>query len=374
MNVSCVACGLADNRLDGYCRACGGIRLVDEPAPTRDRLSPAREPTPVRPSRVPGLEGVLLKLEGANPTGSFKDRVMEVLVAEAGRADVAGAVVASSGNAAVAASAACAAAALPLLVVVPATTPDQRVLPAALRGATIVRVDAEVSRIHALCARLAASFGLANLSSTFAAPGCEWACRQIGRELAEQVPGPITHLVAPVSAGPVLIGSGRGLRHAARTAPSLVATQASGCAPIAEAFAAGWAKVAPWSRPIATRAAAIADTLAAYPQDGTFTLEQIRASGGFAAAVADDELNQMRQDLAVFDGVDAELSSCAAPAVWRRHRTAGTAGGVVCVLTGNGLKDTLTGPARPTPAVSDYATATGTGPRLVEEVARWPAA
>jgi threonine synthase len=370
MKAGCVACGLTDDALDGYCPACGGIRLAAAPIPGREELSPGQEPTPLRPSRVPGLKGVLLKLEGANPTGSFKDRVMRVLVGEAARSGLRGAIVASSGNAAVAASAACAEAGLPLLVLVPATTPPERVAPVALRRAAIVRVPREISTVHALAGRLAETFGLANLSSTFTAPGCEWACRQIGRELAEQLGGPVSVLVAPVSAGPVLVGAGRGLAEAAGATPALVAAQASGCAPIAEAFRAGQTKVRPWAGPIATRAAAIADPLVAYPQDGTFTLAQVRASGGIAAAVTDDDLGEMRRELAVRDGVDAELSACAAPAVWRAVRWEAD-GPVVCVLTGNGLKDTLTGAHEPGPGIAEYAEATGAGSPLAEEVQRW---
>ena len=371
MKADCVACGLTDEALDGYCRACGGIRLSGAPVPGPGELRPAQEPTPLRPSRVPGLEGVLLKLEGANPTGSFKDRVMRVLVGEAAGSGLRGAVVASSGNAAVAASAACAEAGLPLLVLIPARTPPERIAPAALRGAAILRIQLEISSVHALAGRLAETFGLANLSSTFAAPGCEWACRQIGRELAEQLDRPVRVLVAPVSAGPVLAGAGRGVAETTGVMPALVAAQASGCAPIARAFEAGWPEVRPWTGPIATRAAAIADPLVAYPQDGTFTLARVRASGGFAAAVTDEELDRMRRELAVRDGVDAELSACAAPSVWRGARRGDVDGPVVCLLTGNGLKDTLTGPREPGTRLAEYVEAAGAGPPLAEEVQRW---
>jgi hypothetical protein len=109
-NLACVECGRHDERLTGYCQACGGIRLVLATGLGISDLSPSQTPTPVRVSRVPGLEGLRLKFEGTMPTGSFKDRVMTVLVGEAVEAGARGAVVASSGNAAVAAAAACAAA------------------------------------------------------------------------------------------------------------------------------------------------------------------------------------------------------------------------------------------------------------------------
>lgn len=369
MLAECIACGRSDSRLSGYCVNCGGIRIAVAPGLTPKELGSARPPTPVFISRVPGLEGLALKFEGSMPTGSFKDRVMRALVAEALGLGVGGAVVASSGNAAVAASAACAAAGLPLLVLVPARTPPERTRPAELRGAAVVRMGEDPSDLFGLAAELSTEFGLADLASTFASPGCEWACRQIGRELADQVGGDIVAIVSSISVGPVLIGAGHGIAESRRALPALIAAQAAGCAPIAAAFERDSERVTPWSDAVTTRAIAIADRLRGYPDDGTYALAEIRRSGGFAGAVDDRDLEQMRSDLARWDGLDIEFSSCAAPALWRLSGR--PVQGVICVLTSHGIKDTLSGSTPAGRTMADFALLSGAGEGLKRKVERW---
>ncbi|MBW4721378.1 pyridoxal-phosphate dependent enzyme [Saccharothrix obliqua] len=357
---ACADCGARAAVFTGACPRCGGVLLVVERTPPVS----TSVVSPLVASRAPGLEGVLLKLETVQPTGSFKDRVMAVLVAQAVTAGYRAAVVASSGNAAVAAAAACARAGLPLLVLVPDGVPASRLAPALLRGAALVRVGDDPSAAHRRAGELAARFPLANLASTFAAPGCEWACRDIGREIGDQAGDGVTHLVAPVSVGPVLVGTAAGMSGT----PALWAAQAAGCAPIAEAFAAGARHVAPWAGAVDTRAHAIADRLAGYAAEADLTLRAVRDSGGVAAAVDDHEMARMRADLARYDGLDVELSSCAAPALWRRDGVPGAR--AVCVLTGGGLKETLG--EDPAPAdLGAFSAAAGLGDELIEEVRTW---
>lgn len=363
----CVSCERSSTAVTGYCRTCGDVRLVELGRQSDDELAPAQERTPVRRSRVPGIEGVALKIEGALPGGSFKDRVMRLLVRAAVRAGAPGAIVASSGNAAVSAAAACAELGVPLLVLVPLGTGPERTAPAVLRGAVVLHLGEDPSAAVAEAARLGQKFGLVELASTFASPGCEYACRQIGRELVQQLGADLTDVVAPVSAGPVLVGTGHGILETAGRMPRLVAAQAAGCSPLARAFDAGAPEVRPWSGPVSTRAVAIADRLTGYPQDGTYTLRLIRASGGFAAAVDDEEMAEMRHDLAVWDGLDVELSACAGAAVWRRFGRADPAR-VVCLLTANGLKDTLRAAPSQSRSIFDYCVSTEVGESLVEEL------
>jgi threonine synthase len=320
----------------------------------------------------------MLKVEGMNLTGSFKDRVMQVLVADAVLRGASGAVVASSGNAAVAASAACAQAGLPLLVLVPEAVSANTVKMVELRGATVVRAGEGPAVVHGLAARLAERFGLANLASTFTAAGCEWACRGIGHEIARQAPEGVTHLVASVSVGPVLVGAGNGVIETGRPSPALIAAQAAGCAPIARAYASRTSEVTPWTESCDTNALAIADRLTGYADQATYTLHRVRESGGFVAAVTDAEMLDMRFDLARYDGLDVELASCAAPAAWRRKTPAAwrrktPERSVVCILTGSGTKETL-GPATDLSepcSVEQYAERSGVGHELLNEVNEW---
>lgn len=366
---TCPNCGAPIEKSAGLCPECRWVRLRPEPW----RGAGVSSATPVIRSRIPELEGAWLKVEGANPSGSFKDRVMSVLVGEAVASGASGAVVASSGNAAVAAASACARAGLPLLVLVPSTVPEQILRMVALRGASVVQVGEGPAAVHGLAKRLATAFELPNLASTFAASGCEWACRGIGAEIAVQLPDVVVRtLAAAVSVGPVLLGAANGLAEAGRAMPRMVAGQAAGCGPIAEAFARGDARVAEWSAAVTTRATSIADRLSGYADEGTYFLDTVRAGGGAVVAADDDRLHELRSALARYDGLDVELSSCAAPVALIASGHAGP--DAVCVLTGAGLKETL----RPEAAVANHADALGDFCRavlgdetIVKEVESW---
>jgi threonine synthase len=365
----CQACGHVGQGPGGRCELCGGVAAYPDPWTAPEGAG--TPPTPLMASRTPGLEGVRLKLEGANLSGSFKDRVMGVLVDEAVAQGSRGAVVASSGNAAVAAASACARAGLPLLVLVPAAVSPHAVRMVELRGAVVVRAGEGPAAVHGLAARLAAQFGLANLASTFAAAGCEWACRGIGHEIALQSETEVHELAASISVGPVLVGAGRGLAEAGRPAPRLLAAQAAACAPIARAFTDGDARVRPWTDQAPTRALAIADRLTGYADEATYALELIRFSRGAVEAATDAEMAEARRAIARHDGIDVELASAAAAAVLRRRGQAGAT--TVCILTGAGVKETLAEGSAPEPpgSVEDFARRTGSGQDLEEVVATW---
>jgi threonine synthase len=365
----CQACGHVGKGPSGKCELCSGVAVYPDPWTAPDEADSSA--TPLLVSRTPGLEGVRLKVEGANLSGSFKDRVMRVLVDEAVAEGSRGAVVASSGNAAVAAASACARAGLPLLVLVPAAVSPQAVRMVELRGAVVVRAGEGPAAVHGLAYRLARQFGLANLASTFAAAGCEWACRGIGHEIARQTTTEVHELAASISVGPVLVGAARGLVEAGRPDPRLLAAQAAACGPIARAFADGDARVRPWTDPAPTRALAIADRLTGYADEATYALHLIRASQGAVEAATDAEMTDTRRALARHDGIDVELASAAAAAVLRRRGDAGAT--TVCILTGAGVKETLAERAavEPSGGVADYAELTGSGPDLEEVVATW---
>ncbi|WP_245975710.1 pyridoxal-phosphate dependent enzyme [Amycolatopsis palatopharyngis] len=370
MTVTCQECEFRQRGSRGICPQCGGVALYDSPWTTAN--SGRIPPTPLQKSTTPGLEGILFKVEGSNVSGSFKDRVMDVLVAQATDVGAKGAVVASSGNAAVAAATACARARLPLLVLVPEVVSPNAVRMVELRGAAVVRAGDGPAAVHGLAERLSDEFGLANLASTFSAAGCEWACRGIGHEIAQQRPNSrIAGIAASISVGPVLVGAGNGIQETGRALPSLIAAQAAGCSPIAEAYSHGADEVIPWSGPATTSALAIADRLTGYARQATYSLRRIRASAGFVEAVSDDEMRDMREAIARHDGLDVELASCAAPAALRRRGRPGS--DIVCILTGAGLKETLAGgPAiNSGSSVEQFAQRAGTGHSLVKEVHTW---
>ncbi len=348
MFAACAECGTQSEAAVGYC-ACGGVRLIGRPITGEEAQASLWPPSPLARSRIPGLDNVFLKYENGHLTGSFKDRIMRLAVADAIRSDAVGAVVPSSGNAALAASAAGARAGLPVYAIVPMGTAVERIAPVAARGAVIIEAGTDPSEAYHAADLVSAELGLARLYSTFAAPMAEWACRMIGIEATRQLGSAPVSVVAPISAGPVLVGTGNGVAQETGQLPALVAIQPEGCCPIAQAFEAGRQDVQPWSGPVETAATSIADRLKGYPQDGTYTLRLVRQTGGLAAAVSDEEMKRARAALLRFDGVDAELSASAGVA-WLMRGQSRFPGPVVCVLTASGFKHTYLGDVpRPEP-------------------------
>ncbi len=334
----------------GY-RPGGEILEISDPLPETYWAHPHHAWSPLLPSRIPGLEGVWLKYEGSHISGSFKDRIMAASIGELlmRQPDCPGVIVPSSGNAAVSAAALCARHGLPMVAIVPHGVPVERLAPVLSRGGVVVRAGEGPSEAYALADQLSERLGFFRLYSTFASPWAEWGCRSIGLELAGQVRSDIAGVVAPVSAGPVLVGLANGLRQAGLAVPQLVAVQAAGCAPIARAFAAGLDAVEPWRGAVETKAAAIADRLSGYPQDGTLVLDVVRASKGLVDAVSDDELAAARAALLRYDGLDAEFSACAGVALLMREASL-VQEGTICVITASGFKHTFAGDApRPAP-------------------------
>ncbi|MFC4224233.1 pyridoxal-phosphate dependent enzyme [Lysinibacter cavernae] len=366
---TCQSCGAVADAGVGRCHSCGGVCLRREPWQADARLAPST--TPLLTSRIPYLHGAKLKVEGAQPSGSFKDRVMAVLVAEAVAAGATGAVVASSGNAAVAAASHCARAGLPLLVLVPERVPAPIVSLVALRGATMIRVGDGPAAVHDLAHRLSNEFGLPNLASTFGASGCEWACRGIGHELFGQLgDAPVSAIAAAVSVGPVLLGAATGYQEAGGSPVRMIAGQAAGCSPIARAFADG-GSVQPWADEVDTKATSIADRLTGYAPEATFFLERVLASGGYVGAAADRALAAIRSDLATYDGLDVELSSCAAIAALVQSGQAGP--DAVAILTGAGIRETLApgAPAAASGSLADFCSMAQLGADSEERVTQW---
>lgn len=328
----------------------GEIYEIADALPDRFWQHPHRAWSPLIRSTIPGLENVFLKYEGSHLSGSFKDRIMAASLAEmlAKSPDCPGVVVPSSGNAAVSAAAFCASRKLPMVAIVPVLVPVERLQPIVARGGIVIRAGEGPSQSYALADRLSDALGFLRLYSTFASPWAEWGCRALGLELAGQMSSGITQVVSPVSAGPVLVGTANGLLQAGKPLPRLIAVQAAGCAPIAEAFSKGASVVVPWTGPVDTKAAAIADRLEGYVQDGTRVLNIVRESQGRVDAVTDAEMASARAALLQFDGIDAEFSSCAGVAFLMRNRGIAVEG-TICIITASGYKHTFSGDV-PTPA------------------------
>ncbi|MGA8112368.1 MAG: threonine synthase [Actinocatenispora sp.] len=311
-----------------------------------------------------GLADLRLKLDQLNPTGSFKDRASAVGLAHARERGATTVLCASSGNAAGSIAAYAARAGLRAVLLMPEAVPPGKLVMAQAHGAVVLRVRGDYSNAFTIGRALAHRYGWINLTTTFVNPVAIAGMKTAGYEIAEQSSAVPDWILVPVGAGPFVHGILTAFRelHAAGQIdrlPRLVGVQASGCAPIADAYAHGLTEVRAWSD-VDTIASGIADPLRGYPGDGTYTLRLLRESGGAAVAAQDTDIAEAAEILARRQGLLLEPAAAAPLAAARTLRGNGVIARddlVVCVLTGHGLKTLQSHGAAPTPVVDDVADA-----------------
>ncbi len=300
-----------------------------------------------------GLANLYVKLEGLNPTGSFKDRGMVVAVAKALEAGAEAIVCASTGNTSASAAAYGAAAGLRVVVVLPkGQIALGKLLQALAAGATVIAVDgnfdAALRIVRALAEEEPGRVTLVNSVNPHRLEGQKTGafevCDDLGR--APDV------LAIPVGNAGNISAYWAGFRayaDAGRIAalPRMWGFQAAGAAPIVRgapvehpetiATAIRIGNPASWAKAVAAR----------------------DESGGRIDAVTDDEILAAYRDLARLEGIFCEPSSAASVAGVAKAARAGELDPealVVCVLTGNGLKDPATAERIAGPVVETAAT------------------
>jgi threonine synthase len=286
-----------------------------------------------------GLRNLHLKVEGQNPTGSFKDRGMVVAVAAAMEAGSRAIICASTGNTSASAAAYGAAAGLDVVVVLPkGAIALGKLIQALVAGAKVVAIDGNfdqaLSIVRALAEQDDHPVTLVNSVNPLRLEGQKTGafevCDDLGR--APDV------LAIPVGNAGNISAYWAGFndyRSAGLTTavPQMWGFQAAGAAPIVAGH--------PIEQP-ETIATAIRIGNPASWQKAVTARD---ASGGRIEAVTDDEILAAYRDLAATEGVFCEPSSAASVAGVARAARAGELDPdavVVCVLTGNGLKDPRT--------------------------------
>jgi threonine synthase len=317
--------------------------LPFESRPT-DPLEPGLTPL-IRADRLAaelGIGELWLKNDAANPTHSFKDRVVSVALAKARELGFDTVACASTGNLANAVAAHAAAAGLESYVFVPADLEEQKLLATAIYGTHLVGVDGAYDDVNRLCTELAEERGWAfvnvNLrpyysegSKTLAYETIE----QLGFELPDRI-------ICPIASGSLFTKIARGIEEwrevglVSGELPRFNGAQASGCAPVANAFAAG----EDFCRPV--KADTIAKSLAiGTPADGPYALDLATRTDGGVDAVTDDEIRSAIALLARTTGIFTETAGGVTIGVLRKLAEAGEIGTderVVAYITGEGLK------------------------------------
>jgi threonine synthase len=281
-----------------------------------------------------GLGSLHFKLEGLNPTGSFKDRGMVVAVAAALHAGSRAIICASTGNTSASAAAYGARFGLRTVVVVPgAGIASGKLLQARVHGATVVSIDAgfdvALRIVRELCDHHPVT--LVNSVNPYRIEGQKTAAFEVVDELGDAP----DVLALPVGNAGNITAYWRGFREEFRDGratrlPRMIGGQASGAAPLVLGH--------PVEHP-QTVATAIRIGNPASWQGAVDARDQ---SEGMIAAVDDDSILDAQRRLAGLVGIFCEPASAAALAVLERAvRDGDVAPGsrAVCVLTGNGLKD-----------------------------------
>jgi threonine synthase len=326
-----------------------GIWRYSDFLPFKGRASDPLEPglTPLlKAGRLAERLGVgaeiWIKNDAANPTHSFKDRVVAVAVAKAQELGFDTVACASTGNLANAVAAHAAAAGLKSYVFVPANLEEQKLLATGIYGTNLVGVRGNYDDVNRLCTQLAETrpwaFVNVNLRPYYAEGSKTLAyetVEQLGWELPDRV-------VSPIASGSLFTKLGRGFQEwldlglVEGRQPVFNGAQARGCSPVATAFAEGWEVCKPQRPDTIAKSLAIGD-----PADGPYAVEQARRSGGGVDSVTDQEIREGIKLLAETTGIFTETAGGVTVGVLRKLAERGEiADGerVVVYITGEGLK------------------------------------
>jgi len=303
-------------------------RLDIDPSTTAITLLEGNTPLLAAPklSTMVGRE-VFLKVEGANPTGSFKDRGMTLAVSKAVAAGVRAVVCASTGNTSASAAAYAARAGIEAIVILPAGNVALGKLAQSVRhGARIVAVDGNFDDAMRIVREMASDeVALVNSVNPDRIEGQQTVAWEVIDALGK---APGTHCLPVGNAGNIT-AHWKGYS-AADAAPVMWGFQAAGAAPIVHGE--------PIDHPetIAT-AIRIGD-----PASWTEAVTARDESGGIIGAVSDTEILDAYDLLAASEGVFCEPASAASVAGLLANRADLPDGPVVCTITGHGLKDPAT--------------------------------
>ena len=261
-----------------------------------------------------GFEQLWVKDESTNPTGSFKARGLAAAVTRAVLAGAKEFVVPTAGNAGVALAAYAARAGVQARIYAPSNTPRPILDQIRAFGGDLQLVDGHIGDCG-IAARLhGANTGAIDVS-TLREPYRIEGKKTLGLELAEQMGWTMPDaIIYPTGGGTGLIGMWKAFQELRSAGwlrvslPRMYTVQASGCAPVVEAFESAAARATPWPNP---------QTIAAglrvpAPLGDRLMLQALRDSGGGAVAVTDEALSVAARELQVVEGIDASPEGGAA--------------------------------------------------------------
>ena len=289
-----------------------------------------------------GLGELWIKNDAANPTHSFKDRVVSVALARARELGFQTVACASTGNLANAVAAHAAAAGLESYVFIPSDLEEQKILATGVYGTNLVSVRGNYDDVNRLCTELSGehAWAFVNINMRpYYAEGSKTLAFETAEQLGFELPD---RVVCPIASGSLFTKIARGFSEWLELGllegklPTFNGAQATGCSPVASAFEAGQ----DYCRPV--KPDTIAKSLAiGNPADGPYALDLARETGGSIDAVTDDEIREGIRLLAQTTGIFTETAGGVTVAVLAKLAQRGDidpAERVVAYITGEGLK------------------------------------
>jgi threonine synthase len=311
--------------------------------PAEQRLAPGYTPlvSARRLASAVGVGELLLKLDTANPTHSFKDRVVAVACAKALELGATTLACSSTGNLANAVAARAAAEGIEAAVICPADLEPEKLIATAVYGATILAVNGTYDDCSRLSVELSFELDWAFVNvglRAYYAEGSKTLAFEVAEQLGWELPDAV---VAPIASGAMYSKVHQGFGELLELGlvdgerPRLIGGQAEGCSPVARAFAEG-GRVKPVKPNTIARSIAIGS-----PADGDLAVATAVASGGAIHAVPEDEIADNIKLLAETTGVFGETAPGTALGALReavRRGELGEKDRVVLLVTGDGLK------------------------------------
>ncbi|MGZ6597774.1 MAG: threonine synthase [Solirubrobacteraceae bacterium] len=289
-----------------------------------------------------GLRELWIKNDAANPTHSFKDRVVSVALARARELGFDTIACASTGNLANAVAAHAAAAGLESYVFIPADLEEQKVLATGVYGTNLVAVSGNYDDVNRLCTEVSGEhdWAFVNINMRpYYAEGSKTLAYETVEQLGFELPD---RVICPIASGSLFTKIARGFEEwlelglVEGSLPTFNAAQATGCSPVATAFEAGQ----DFCRPV--KPDTIAKSLAiGNPADGPYALDLARRSGGAIDSVTDDDIREGIKLLARTTGIFTETAGGVTVAVLAKLAQRGDIDPderVVAYITGDGLK------------------------------------
>jgi len=290
-----------------------------------------------------GIKELYIKNDTANPTWSFKDRVVSVALSRAVEFGFDTAACASTGNLANSVAAHAAHAGMKCYVFIPSDLEAGKVMNSLVYKPNVVAVKGNYDEVNRLCSEIAdrnAGWAFVNINvRPFYSEGSKTLAYEVAEQLGWKAPD---HVVIPIASGSMLTKIHKGFNEFKKlgiiedTPVRISGAQAVGCNPVAHAFESGTDFIKPVKPDTIAKSLAIGN-----PADGWYALDTICKTGGSCAQVTDEEIVDGIKLLAETEGIFTETAGGVTIGVLKKLAEQGKIKPdevTVAYITGIGLK------------------------------------